>query len=159
MKSKIIFLIITIFLCQAGFSQYQTKDLLETGFISGANKDGGTVNITQDDRLQTAVSNHIKANKYRPVYGWRVQIYFGTGQSARSSAERIKKSFLRDYSETRAYIIYEAPFFKVRVGDYRTKFEAAKMKKILETEYNTVFLVETEINIHNSGEVEDEDVE
>ena len=155
MKSKFIFLIITIFLCQVGFSQYETKDLLETGFIVGASKAGGTVNITQDERLQTTISNHIKANKYRPVNGWRVQIYFGTGQSARYSAEKIKKSFLRDYPEIRAYIVYEAPFFKVRVGDYRTKFEAAKMKKILELEYNTVFLVESEINIYQR-DIEDD---
>ena len=139
----------------SGFSQTQTTSLKETRIFSNVSEVGGTTNITQDARLETTIHNHIKANKNRVIFGWRVQIYFGTGQSAKYQAENIKKKFLRNNPETRAYINYEAPFFKVRVGNYRTKFEAAKMKQKLETKYQKVFIVEEEIDIFNKNEEEE----
>ena len=148
MKIKFIFFIIFNLVVITVFSQPVTKNIFDIGIFSKSNK-GGTVIINQDERLETIVLNHIKANKTRTVWGWRVQIYFSAGQSARYRAESIKKRFLKEYPDIRAYIIYEAPFFKVRIGNYKTKFEAAKMKLQLQNSYEKIFLVEDEIDVNN----------
>jgi len=150
-------LILILFLLSFNLSaQEETKNLSETGFIVNYSKDGGTVNIIQDNRLNVVVSNHILSNKNRPTMGWRVQIYFGQGQSAKAKAENVKKSFLKKYPDVSAYLIYEAPYFKVRVGNYKTKFEARKMKVELDGQFEKIFLIEDKIKL-NSEEEENED--
>ncbi len=146
-------LILILFLLSFNLSaQEETKNLSETGFILGYLDDGGNVNITQDARLTAVVSNHILSNKNRPTMGWRVQIYFGQGQSAKAKAENVKKSFLKKYPDVSAYLIYEAPYFKVRVGNYKTKFEARKMKVELEGKFEKIFLIEDKIKINQDEE-------
>lgn len=153
--SLLIFFLSAIFLQLS--AQEETKDISETGFIATLNHEGGKVTITQDARLQSVVNNHILANKSRPTMGWRVQIYFGQGQAAKTKAENVKKSFLKKYPEMRAYLIYEAPYFKVRVGNFKTKFEAMKMQKELENKYDKVFVIEDEIDLYDRGEETEED--
>ncbi len=153
------FLIVLFFFVLQINAQEQTKNLSETGFFDYYAIEGGNVKITQDVRLETLINNHITANKKRPIKGWRVQIFFGQGQAAKYKAENIKKSFLKKYPETSAYLIYEAPYFKVRVGNYKKKFEAAKMKKELESKYDKIFLIEDEIKLFDNGEDDEEDTE
>jgi hypothetical protein len=126
------------------FAQQTTIDLLETGIFPEA-VSGGNVNITQDQRLQTIINNHIAANKERPLKGYRVQIYFGSGAKAKGKAEILKKEFLTEFSDMEAYLEYDAPYFKVKVGNFRSKMDAEKFKKTIETDYEKIFVVEEEI--------------
>ncbi len=108
-----------------GFSQTETFKLENSGITSPERKPGdGTVVITQDARLRKMVKRHIEINNNK-FDGWRVQIYFGSGQRAMAAAQNAKKKFLIRYgNKNGAYIVYDSPFFKVRVGDFRTKAEA-----------------------------------
>jgi len=141
---KIFLITIILFTISNLFSQQTTVDLLKTGIFSGA-LPGGNVNITQDQRLQTIINNHIAANQERPLEGWRVQIYFGNGSTAKAKAESIKKEFLLAYPETEAYLVYDSPYFKVRVGNFRNKLDAEKFKIKIQDDYEKVFLIEEEI--------------
>ncbi len=127
------------------FPQQVTNNLSDLGIFSNL-LPGGEVKITQDQRLQTIIANHITANKERPLKGWRVQIYFGTGGSSKAEAEKIKKSFLLEYPDIGAYLIYDSPHFKVRVGNFRTKIEAERFKSEIIDKYEKTFLVEDEID-------------
>jgi len=126
------------------FSQQTTSNLLDLGIFSGA-LPGGKVTITQDQRLQTIVNNHILANKERPLKGYRVQIYFGTGSNAKAKAEGVKKDFLLKHTDIEAYMVYDSPYFKVRVGNFRSKLDAEKFKIEIQGEYENIFLIEEEI--------------
>lgn len=140
-KFFLVFLIISI---NTAFSQQITVDLQETGifpnFISG-----GKVTITQDQKLQTIINNHILANKSRQLKGYRVQIYFGSGAKAKTKAEILKKEFLTEYPDIQAYLEYNAPYFKVKVGNFRSKTDAERFKKTIEADYEKIFIVEEEI--------------
>jgi len=151
-------ILLLLFSSYSLMAQEETKNLSETGFIANYSEDGGNVNITQDSRLSDVLTNHIISNKSRPVMGWRVQIYFGQGQSAKAKAENVKKTFLKKYPDVSAYLIYEAPYFKVRVGNYKTKFEARKMKVELEGQFDKIFLIEDKIKL-NPDEEENENEE
>jgi len=126
------------------FSQQTTIDFLKTGIFPQAIS-GGKVTITQDQRLQTIIDNHIEANSTRPLNGWRVQIYFGSGAKAKTTAESIKTGFLTDYPDIEVYLEYDAPYFKVNVGNFRNKLDAEKFKFKLQGEYEKMFLVEAKI--------------
>ena len=85
----------------------------------------GEVTIHQDNRLDVLLSRFQKVNRSRKgMWGYRIQIYFGSGRNAREDAYKAKANFLSEFSGIPAYVLYQTPFYKVRVGDYRTKREA-----------------------------------
>jgi hypothetical protein len=46
-----------------------------------------------------------------------------------------------------AYIIYQQPNFKIRVGDFRTRLEAMKFLKELQLKYATAFIVRDDVKL------------
>jgi hypothetical protein len=76
--------------------------------------------------------------------GYRVQIYFG---SERTKALEMKTEFLKNFPETAAYLVYHQPYFKVRLGDFRTRLEAVGFLKKLGDRYTTAFIVNDEVKL------------
>lgn len=126
------FIIIIIFLSLVlnSFSQIQTFEIEESGITpSYKSNNHGKVVITQDAKVLQIVKRHkeLSNNKFP---GWRVQIYFGSGQRAMAEAQSTKKRFLIRYGNNiGAYIDYDSPFYKILVGDFRTKAEALNFKE------------------------------
>ncbi|MDC1107246.1 SPOR domain-containing protein [Prolixibacteraceae bacterium] len=85
---------------------------------------------------------HAQENKpQKGVHGYRLQIYFSSGTDARSEIQKIKARFLRAKPDVSTYTTYSAPDFKLRVGDFRTKSEALKLKKTLSSMFPDSFIV------------------
>ena len=57
-----------------------------------------------------------------------------------------KAKFSNMYPNCMAYLIFDSPNFKVRVGDFRTKLEAQALLFKLAEDFPTLFLVEDKIN-------------
>lgn len=130
------------------FSQeIETFKINDSG-ITPANIDSGdgTIMISQDILLRKAVKRHIEVNQNK-FYGWRVQIYFGSGQKAMGEAQSAKKRFLTRYgNEHGAYVDFDSPFFKVKVGDFRTKAEAMHFKSMIEKTFQNSWVVSGYVN-------------
>ncbi len=115
-----------------------TKDTL--------NKDSiGFLNIYQDQRLHRLLETDslINAQK-RSFTGYRVQIFFG-GSTDKKKAFRVRDEFLERFPHERAYVIYTAPDFRVRVGNFRTKQESIALYKACLRYYPSCYPVKTEI--------------
>ncbi len=108
----------------------------------------GTVTIEQDQRIQELVNTHIEINKTNngKVAGWRVQIYNSSGTNSRTEAQNARKLFLSKYPDVGAYLIYQPPFFKIRVGDFRSKDEAYSFYKQLLPDFPVSYLISDQIN-------------
>ncbi|MCS7085058.1 MAG: SPOR domain-containing protein [Bacteroidia bacterium] len=52
--------------------------------------------------------------------GWRVQIYSGNGAGANNA----RFDFLAKYPEVEVYSFYDRPYYKVRVGNFKSQNEA-----------------------------------
>lgn len=109
----------------------------------------GSFSIHQDLRLDRLLEKYVKINEEKCpdlVQGYRIQIYSssGTGSSQRAREERAK--FLTFYPNVSAYNDYDAPNFRVRVGDFRTKLEAEELKKQVSQEFPSCFIVPDYIN-------------
>lgn len=76
--------------------------------------------------------------------GFRIQIYADTD---RKGAQEIRTRFLQLYPETEAYLTYQQPYFKVRIGDFRTRIEAYAMYKDLLQHFDKVLIVPDKINL------------
>ncbi len=93
------------------------------------------------------IDKHIELNdKFRGFPGFRIQIYFGNGNKAKEEALRIRNSFTEQFSNIESYISFQTPFFKVRVGDFVTRYEAYLAFQEISKKYPQAFLVEDLIN-------------
>ena len=105
----------------------------------------GQVTIHQDARLHHLVDKHIKQNqKDMFIAGYRIQIYSGSGK--RSEALRVKTLFMKQFPKVSTELVYNEPYFKVRVGTFRTKQEGYKLYKRI-TKYfpNAYFVIDNKM--------------
>jgi hypothetical protein len=111
---------------------------------ASANSKTGTVEIIQDYKIKELLDKYTELNSKSTVKGYRVKIHFGNDKT---HANEIKNSFVEKFPEIPAYVRYDQPYFSVRVGNYRTKLEAYKFLKQVQSEYPTAFLVQDQIEL------------
>lgn len=75
--------------------------------------------------------------------GFRIQIQFG---SDRNGANTVKTDFSTKYPGYSTYLTYQQPYFKVCVGDFRTKLEATGVLSKIKKDYPGAFVVRDKIN-------------
>jgi len=136
-----IMLIITGFIANA-----QTNDLF---FQLNEQKDGyGKISLLQDTKLYQMVDVYADANSREGMNGYRVQIFSGSGQNARATMLSISQQFLRNYPDfdnSRIYTEYKAPYFKMCVGDFRSKGEANAFYHKIKSLYPDSYVVKAKI--------------
>ncbi len=81
------------------------------------------------------------------VKGFRVQIFQASGPNSRSFALEEKVKFIRFYENVNIYMISEMPYFKIRVGDFRTRLQALGFMDEIKSLYPNAFVVQDKINI------------
>ena len=70
------------------------------------------------------------------VLGYRVQVFSGNSQRASKEEASRKQQLIRGYdSELTTYISYKSPFWRLRVGDFRSYEEAFLFMKQLAKEF------------------------
>lgn len=95
-------------------------------------KGEGSVHINQPAQMADAYGKYVKANGERKRQGYRIRLFFDNRQTARVESEELEKAFQEQFPLIPTYRSYTNPFFKVVVGDYRTKSEAImELNKIL----------------------------
>jgi len=142
---RITFLVlISLFACQflfaqVTFSENNQEDTLQPAILQN-------LNVNQDPRLDKMLNWHISKNKKMDgMEGFRVEIFFSAELDALEQSKNKKVEFLSKYPDYLVHIKYDAPNFKVRVGDFRTKNEALKLKKKIERDYPMAFIVPDKI--------------
>lgn len=56
--------------------------------------------------------------------GFRIQIFDSNGRNARNEAQSRKKAVESRFSRMHAYVTFDSPYWRVRVGDFHTRAEA-----------------------------------
>ena len=89
------------------------------------------VQIVQDSTVAVLLEETITGKKELvTIDGYRVQIYSSNRQqTAKTEALEVMENVKEVVSQT-VYVQYAAPFWKVRIGDFRTYDEAKEYKKI-----------------------------
>ena len=82
--------------------------------------------------------------------GFRLQIF---ESSSADEANRVLKKFNKSFSDS-LYMIFEAPLYKIRYGNYITKQQAEDVKKDLRNKgYKNIWVVKS--RIHQSMSLQD----
>ncbi len=107
----------------------------------------GNITVFENSRIDSLLKKKISIDKEnQKINGFRIQIYFESGRDAQNIAEEIEIEFSEKYPYISSYLIYNAPFFKIRVGDFRTKNEAMKILREIKIDFKSSFIVKDKIN-------------
>jgi hypothetical protein len=93
-----------------------------------------------------AVIDAMKTRKGKPLTGYRIRIFRDSKQGASHIAAKYKSDIETTYPGLPVYVTHDSPRFYVEVGDYRTKDEAEKMRRILIATFSGASLVPVPIN-------------
>jgi hypothetical protein len=155
-----LFLLLVILSFSAGMGRAQsivkTSDLFKR---TDDNPRAGKVNIEEDPALDTLVSRYILANKnqiekngYAGMEGFRIQIYSSSTRNAKEESSKANQEFLTKFPESeypnlKSYRLFAPPvYYKIRVGDFRTKTEATRLFLLISKEFPNSYLVPDIIN-------------
>lgn len=132
LKTSLLFILIIIFnfniFCQDNSISDSSNVISKVSIIN----DAGIDNV-----LQTYKSSYT-------LNGYRIQIF---SDNKKQPAREEKAKFLSLYTSVKAHEIYQQPYFKIRVGDFRTKLEAYKFQKEIQLQFPNCFIVKDEIEV------------
>ena len=108
--------------------------LSENGSITSINEKG--INT-----LVVKYENSLKAKN--GVDGWRVQLKF---KAKKEELKKVQIAFIKLYPEIPSYLEYNTPYYRVRVGNCRTKLEAIKIQRQISKNFPGAYPVPEIIN-------------
>jgi len=109
---------------------------------------GQDINIKRNSAVDSLVSLHKKINKIDSlVPGFRVQIFFESGNFSKKKAMETAEGFAISYPLIKYYLSFNEPYYRIRVGDFRTMIEAKGFLMNILNEHPSAFVVEE--MIHN----------
>ena len=107
----------------------------------------GKVEVIADKRIDLLIDKHKYHNRHQPVLeGWRVQIFFDAGANSKSKATEVQNRFTSRHQGTEAYLSFKEPYYRIRVGDFRSRIEAEGFLQKIKGEYPNAFAVSEMIN-------------
>jgi hypothetical protein len=106
----------------------------------------GKVEVVQDERITQLAEQYRKMSLNNPeVDGYRVQIFFESGSNSKNAALNVQNGFETAYPEVKSYLSYNEPYYRVRVGDFRTLIEAVGFQKKIAVDFPNSFPVKDKI--------------
>lgn len=98
---------------------------------------GGTVQITQPAELSRRVSRgagSVESDAVKvPVY--RIQLYSSNNSNAKAEAEELLREVELQFPGLLAVVSYVSPFWRLRVGEFRTYEEASAMQLQIQNKF------------------------
>ena len=108
----------------------------------------GEVNMYTDPRIDDLLELHIAYNETFPVLdGYRIHIFMESGNESLVNAEEVKGKFEEKYDDISAYITFGEPYYRVRVGDFRTRLEASQFLQKINRKYPNAWVIKDKINL------------
>ena len=108
----------------------------------------GQLNIIQDPALDTLMSRYILANQIQEekngygIEGFRIQIYNSSNRNAREESGKVQGEFMSQFPDIKSYLIFAQPgYYKIRVGNFRSRTEATRLYIIISKKFPNADLV------------------
>ncbi|MCF8332669.1 MAG: SPOR domain-containing protein [Bacteroidales bacterium] len=106
----------------------------------------GDVEIKGDPRIDSLVESHMAMNKKFPgIDGYRVMIFFDSGNNSKDSAKKVIERFHEEYPQVPAYLSYHSPYYRVRVGNFREKMEGERFLNQIKGDYPNAWVIQATI--------------
>lgn len=98
-----------------------------------------------DARIDSVLRlSYMQNVKYPTIQGYRIQIYKGAGNEALNRALTVQKNFEERYN-IKAYVTFNEPYYRVRVGDFRTRLDAIRFLNKIKSRYPLAWEIKDQI--------------
>lgn len=99
-----------------------------------------------DPRIEDLVELHITYNKAFPLIdGYRIQLIMRAGNSALDEVNQIKTEFEESQPSINTYVTFREPYYRLRVGDFRTRLDAIKFMESIKRSYPQAWVIKDKI--------------
>jgi len=152
--------VVAFALIAAALQTLQSQDLNRRNIIETLSAPDSvthaTVRIYQDKRIEQLVTNRRNsAGSKQTASGYRVQVFSSNVQrSAKTEAFRIERQIREEFADQTVYVNYFSPFWKVRVGDFKTQAQAQAFRAELINAFpqmrSEIYIVREQISISTS---------
>ena len=99
----------------------------------------GMVTIHQNPKMNVLLNKKVAANegkKHIFISGYRVQVYMENNQQrSKAGAFEREKRIKEKFPDLATYVSFTSPFWRLRVGDFRTHTDALVLLKSLRAEF------------------------
>lgn len=102
--------------------------------------------VSRDERVDVLQDAHRKFNQQAGMNGFRIQIYTDSGNRSKLRTDRVKADFDSRYPSVPSYISYDEPYYRLRVGDFRTRLDALRFLNEVSATYLSAIIVVDKIN-------------
>ncbi len=121
---------------------------------SGTYDQVAQLNIIQNRAIDSLISRYIMVNNELKIEnnhygmpGFRIQIYNSSTRNAREESYKTMADFISKFPDITPYALYAQPgYFKIRVGDFRTKAEAIRLFLTISKVFPNSYIVPDFIN-------------
>lgn len=107
----------------------------------------GNINVYKDTRVDLLIKMKGEVappNLVPQMEGYRVQIFF---DNSKANVDEARNKFLTTNPKIDTYIIYTAPNYFLKAGDFRTQLEAERVKTTIDNMFTGAFIVKEQINL------------
>jgi hypothetical protein len=116
-----------------------------------AQTDSGNIVVHKDPRVDLLVKKQMQINEEttresrRNIPGFRIQVINSTD---RNQVFAVKTKIYQLYPDLKSYLIYQSPFYKLKVGNFKSEDEASPyLEQILKLYSTGVYIVRDIIDI------------
>lgn len=118
--------------------------------------DTGSVTVNKDPRLDLLISKQIEINEVttrdsrRNGPGFRILVI---SSNNRNKVTEAKTKMYRKFPELKAYMMYQAPFFRLKVGNFKERIEAEEyLTEVQRLFDSSVYIVPDNIEVRPEPE-------
>jgi len=120
--------------------------------LTGQAGHDGRITVIQDPSIDTLLARHVEINEALlqdddnyGINGYRIQIFEESGNKSSTHAREVMAEFTEKYPDIPVYLTWQAPNFKVRVGDYATKMQAEGYLQKIKKDYPIAWVIKDKI--------------
>lgn len=95
--------------------------------------------------IEEHVENYRQQAAKTKTKGFRVQLLSLNGPKAKDEVQQARQLFIKSWPEHAAYVTWDAPNWKLRVGDFRTRLDATLFWKQIYTHFPQSYVVMDEV--------------
>ncbi|MEI6752525.1 MAG: SPOR domain-containing protein [Paludibacter sp.] len=156
MSNRFLLFCVVLFLVVSTLSAQENTETKKNNIFAALrstdSSTNATVKIVQDKRIESLLVNKKVAAQELTASGFRIQVFSSNIQkTAKNNAFGIEKQIQELFPELPVYVNYTSPFWKVRVGDFKSKADAQMARNKLTEAFpnlkSEIYVVPEQINV------------
>ena len=116
--------------------------LIFTAIVVMAKAQQGNMMVKSDPRVDSLIAIHVAHNQTYPfIEGYRIQLFKDSGNDALDAAHDMMDKFHEFFPDIPAYLSFQEPYYRVRVGNFKTRLEALEQLEKIKRKYRNVWVI------------------